>query len=414
MKFSILTLGCKVNQAESYFLESNFIKYGWSVVPLSEKPDYSIINTCTVTAKSDYQSRQLIRRSLRSGADVIVTGCYAQLRPYEIRNIDSTIKIIGNNNKFNIINMLNNDYKSNTKSYKSHYYSKRTRAYLKVQDGCNFACTYCVVPKARGKSRSLEPSLLIKKAIELEEAGYNEIILTGIHLGLYGYDLKPKTKLSEILRLILEKTRIPRIRLSSLEVNEIDEEIIDILKDNRICNHLHIPLQSGDDNILRLMNRRYDTKRYISKIEYITKKVENIAIGTDIIVGFPGEGDKEFNNTKNVLNSIPIAYMHIFPYSKRPYTVAAEMKDQNNKNIKRERYNELNHLNIKKRNEYMRSYINKTLDVIVEEKGKENTIIGTSSNYLKIIIPSDSYRKGMLERVRISGIDNNKLIAHPI
>jgi len=409
MKVSVLTLGCKVNQSESHDIESGLIRQGYSLVQLHEQPDYCIINSCTVTAKSDYQSRQLIRRALRSGSKVIVTGCYAQLRPHEISNIDPHISIVENNRKYHIINMISNNNKSNTS-----YYFKRSRAYLKVQDGCNFSCAYCVVPRARGKSRSILTSDIIRKVIDLENAGYKEIVLTGIHLGLYGYDLDPKTNLSEILKIILKKTRIPRIRLSSLEVNEINDEVTEVLQDNRVCPHLHVPLQSGDDNILRLMKRNYNIKKFLTTIEHIIKKVKDIAIGTDIIVGFPGEGEKEFMKTINTIQSIPFAYLHIFPFSKRPDTEAYTMKNQNTKNIMHDRYVQLNALNDKKKNEYMSSYIGKTLEVITEDRGEGNAVVGTSSNYLKIIVKSVSYKKGSLIRVRVEDICNNKMTAHPL
>jgi threonylcarbamoyladenosine tRNA methylthiotransferase MtaB len=409
MKISVLTLGCKVNQSESYSLESNLINRGCSLVPLHEEPYYSVINTCTVTSKSDYQSRQLIRRSLRSGAKVIVTGCYAQTRPHEIRNIDDTIRIVNNKNKSNIIKLITNNESCNT----SHYH-KRSRAYLKVQDGCNFSCSYCVVPQARGKSHSLKLSEVIHKAREFEKADYKEIVLTGIHLGLYGHDLRPKMKLSELLKILLNKTKIPRFRLSSLEINEITEDIIELLQDRRICSHLHIPLQSGDDYVLKRMNRNYNVNKIASKIEKIVKKVTDISIGTDVIVGFPGEGDEEFLNTKNIIKSLPFSYIHIFPFSKRPNTIASSMKEQNTKNIKHERYTQLNALNIKKKAEYMSGYINKTLDIIIEEKGEGDTLVGTSGNYLKVSIPSLKYNKGTLIRVRVVRINDNRLIAYPL
>lgn len=409
MKISVLTLGCKVNQSESYSLESNLIKRGCSIVPLQDNPDYSIINTCTVTSKSDYQSRQLIRRSLRSGVKVIVTGCYAQTRPNEIKAIDDTIQIVNNTNKSNIIKMITNNIACN-----ESYYYKRSRAYLKVQDGCNFSCTYCVVPQARGRSQSIKLSEVIQKAREFEKTGFKEIVLTGIHLGLYGHELRPKLTLSELIKILLKNTEIPRIRLSSLEINEITDDIIELLQDNRICSHLHIPLQSGDEYILKCMNRNYNVNKFASKVNNIAKKVKDISIGTDVIVGFPGEGNKEFLNTKNIIKSLPFSYLHIFPFSKRPNTMAFTMKEQNTKIIKHERYLQLNALNIKMRAEYMSSYIDKTLDIIIEEKGEGNTVVGTSSNYLKICIPSLSYNKGTLIRVRVVGINDNRLVAYPL
>lgn len=409
MKVSVLTLGCKVNQSESSIIEGNLNKLGYSIVSLSEHPDYCIVNTCSVTSKSDYQSRQLIRRAVRSGAKVIVTGCYSQLRPDDIRDIDGIFSIVENNKKMSIINMLSDNIASTTYSY-----SSRSRPYLKVQDGCNFACTYCIVPLARGKSVSLDVSEVIRQANEFEASGYNEIVLTGIHLGSYGYDLRPRTRLSALLKILLKKTKIHRIRLSSIEINEVDDELIGILKEQRLCKHIHLPLQSGDDAVLRLMNRMHTSDVYISTVENIIKNIPDIAIGTDVIVGFPGEGDKEFLNTKELLFSIPIAYMHIFPFSSRPNTLASKMSIQNTPSIKRERFNELNALNIKKKRAFMLSQINKTLDIIIEEHCPENISSGTSNNYLKVKIPSRMYPKKTLIHVRVSGIEGNILEGEPI
>ena len=329
MKVSVLTLGCRVNQSESDIIESSLKKIGWSVVDLSEHPDYCIVNTCTVTAKSDYQSRQLIRRAVRAGARVIVTGCYSQLRPEEVNNIEGVCRIVNNNDKLSIINMIADINASNTFIPVS-----RSRPYLKIQDGCNFLCTYCTVPLSRGKSRSLGPLEVIQRARVIEAAGYHEIVLTGIHLGLYGYDLKPQSKLSEIIKSILNNTNIKRIRLSSIEIKEVDNELIELLQEERICKHIHLPLQSGDDTILRLMNRMYLSKDYLSVIEKIIKNVSDIAIGTDVIVGFPGEGNGEFRNTKRLLDSIPLAYMHIFPFLPRPNTFAYQMANHNTSYVK--------------------------------------------------------------------------------
>jgi len=409
MKVSVLTLGCKVNQSESSIIEGSLKKFGYSIVSISEHPDYCIVNTCAVTSKSDYQSRQLIRRAVRSGARVIVTGCYSQLRPNDIRDIGGIFSIVENNKKMCIINMLTDNILSTT-----HSYSSRARPYLKVQDGCNFACTYCIVPLARGKSVSLDVSEVIRQANEFEASGYNEIVLTGIHLGSYGYDLRPRTRLSELLKTLLKKTKIHRIRLSSIEINEVDDELIGILKEQRICKHIHLPLQSGDDAVLRLMNRMYTSDVYVSTVENIIKNVPDIAIGTDIIVGFPGEGDKEFLNTKELLSSMPIAYMHIFPFSSRPNTLASKMSMQNSPSIKRERFNELNALNIKQKRAFILSQINKTLDIIIEEHCPENISSGTSNNYLKVKISSRMYPKGTLVYVRVSGIEGNILEGEPI
>ena len=405
MKVSILTLGCRVNQSESDIIEANLKRAGWSITDLSEHPDYCIINTCTVTSKSDYQSRQLIRRAARAGAKVIVTGCYSQLRPEEIMNINGVIGIADNKDKLQIVSSL----LKNNERIDTFISGKRSRPYLKVQDGCNLSCSYCVVPLARGRSKSIGVPEALKKAEEIDAAGYNEIVITGIHLGSYGHDLRPKTKLSDLLKNLLNNTKIRRIRLSSIEIKDVDYELIELLQEERICKHLHLPLQSGDDSILRLMNRMYSLKDYLSTLENIMKNIPDIAIGTDIIVGFPGEGDREFRNTKELLQSIPISYMHLFPFSPRPNTLASQMTNQNTSAVKKKRLNELKALNDRKKTAYMTSQIDKTLDIIIEEQGSDNTSIGTSSNYLKVKISSNGYPKGSLVRVRITGIEGNIL-----
>jgi len=409
MKVSILTLGCKVNQAESCLIGGSLVNRGFSIVTLSDQPDYCIVNTCTVTAKSDYQSRQLIRRAVRAGAKVIVTGCYSQLRNDEIQRINGNIDIVKNNDKLNIINMLTKE----SEECKS-YFSFRSRPYIKIQDGCNSACAYCIVPKARGKSRSLEVSEILQQALAFESRGYNEIVLTGINIGFFGKDLKPKIKLSDILITLLEKTTIQRIRLSSIELSEIGNELIELLKEERICRHLHIPLQSGDDAVLKRMDRSYSAGDYVRIIESIITKVPGIAIGTDIIVGFPGESEKEFSNTRELLASLPLSYMHIFPFSPRPDTPAFKMSDQIAFISKRERYNELNSLNTGKKIAYMSSQMNKILDVIIEERCDDQTMIGTSSNYLKIKVCSNGYPRKSLVHVRVSEREGNILKGFPI
>jgi threonylcarbamoyladenosine tRNA methylthiotransferase MtaB len=409
MKASILTLGCKVNQAESAIIEGNLVNSGFSIVPLSEQPDYCIVNTCTVTAKSDYQSRQVIRKALRAGSKVIVTGCYSQLRPEEIKRIRGDIDIVQNNNKLHIINMLSGKSKS-----KCLGFSYRARPYIKIQDGCNFACTYCTVPKARGKSRSLGISEILEQAYEYESLGYNEIVLTGIHLGSYGYDLNTETRLVNILGTLLNKTRISRIRLSSMEVNEINSGILELLSEERICRHLHIPLQSGDDTTLKRMNRAYSVRGYMGTIEDIIIRAPDIALGTDIIVGFPGESEEEFLRTVVLADSLPFSYMHIFPFSPRPDTLASKMPDQISVSVKKKRYDVLNSINNRKKAAYASSHIDKILDVIVEEESDDKAVIGTSSNYLKVKICSDDYAKKSRVHVRVSEREGNLLKGFPI
>lgn len=409
MKVSVLTLGCRVNQAESSVIEGSLKNYGCSIVGLGENPDYCIINTCTVTEKSDYQSRQLVRRAIRTGAKVIVTGCYAQINPSAIKEINSSIDIVSSSDKLFIINMITNNDKSNYLSYSSH-----SRPHIKVQDGCNFSCSYCIVPLARGRSKSIQLQDIIGQADSFAGQGYHEIVLTGIHLGLYGHDLEPKLTLKHLLRSLIDKTTIHRIRLSSLEIREIDNELIELLCEERICKHLHLPLQSGDDSILGSMKRTYTAKDYITIIELIRKKIPEISIGTDVIVGFPGEGDKEFFNTKKLLEDLPVSYMHIFPYSKRPNTPASQMQGQVSPQVKKDRFRELNQINSSKKSLYMNDQMNRTLEIIVEERHHDNTITGTSSNYLKIKVPADNHTKKSCVNVRVTGIEDFVLTGTPI
>jgi threonylcarbamoyladenosine tRNA methylthiotransferase MtaB len=405
MKVSVLTLGCRVNQSESDMIEGNLKKLGWSAVNLAESPDYCVINTCTVTAKSDYQSRQFIRRATRSGAKVIVTGCYSQLNQEEVKNIPGVYRIVQNSNKYHIIKMLS--------KYNAGYtFSKvnRSRPYLKIQDGCNHACSYCSVPFARGGSVSIPVTEVIRQAVAIDVAGFHEIVITGIHLGSYGYDLKPKSKLSDLLKIILNKTKIKRIRLSSIGIKDIDNELIELFRDERICRHLHLPLQSGSDDILKLMNRMYSAKDYITTVEKIIKKAPGLAIGTDVITGFPGESEKDYLETIQLLDNLPITYIHAFPFSPRPRTLAAKMANQKDSAVKDERVKELKALSNRKKKAYMLTQIDKTLDVIIEGHGSDNTSTGTSSNYLKVKIPTNICSAGAFVRVRISSIVEDKCL----
>jgi len=408
-KISVLTLGCRVNQSESDIIEGTLRKSGWDKVDLDESPEYCIVNTCTVTAKSDYQSRQLIRRATRSGAKVIVTGCYSQLNQDEVKNMHGVHEVVPNSNKISIINMIAGKTQSSSLSS-----TDRSRPYLKIQDGCNQACSYCAVRFARGRSRSVPVSEVIRQAMELDTLGFHEIVITGIHLGSYGRDLKPQSNLSDILKMILEKTKFKRLRLSSIEIKDIDSALIELLEDDRICRHLHLPLQSGNDSILKSMNRLYSTADYITAIEKLLKRAPGLAIGTDIIVGFPGEGAVEFRSTMQLLDRLPFAYIHAFPFSQRPNTLAAKMPSQNTSTVKKERVHELKALSDTKRMAHMRSQMYKILDIIIEEQIDANTSIGISSNYLKVRIPTNGYTKGSFVRVRVSRIEDNCLAGDPL
>lgn len=404
MKFSILTLGCKVNQSESDIIEGTLLQHGHSMVKLSENPDYALVNTCSVTAKSDYQSRQLIRRALRSNAKVIVTGCYAQLCPEDIKRIGRDIRIVSNTDKYNIINILD----SNISEYCLSY-SPRSRPYIKIQDGCSHSCSFCIIPLARGKSHSRDVQSIVNQARVLEEQGYREIVLTGIHIGSYGRDLKHKVLFSHLIEVLLLKTSKIRFRISSLGPHEIDSNLQVLLKEKRICRHLHIPLQSGDDSILKRMNRPYDTSLYLNKVWEILREIPDIAIGTDVIVGFPGESEESFHKMKEFIEIIPFAYLHIFPYSSRRGAKSSEMPDQIGFDSKRRRYELLCDINNRKKRAFMDSQLNKVLDIIIEDKIGDGGVIGTSSNYLKIMVDAKAYEEKTLVSVRVAERDGDTL-----
>ncbi len=410
MKIAVLTLGCKTNQAESNQIKNAAVSSGHSIVTLKDSPDVCIINTCTVTAKSDYQSRQMIRRALRTGAEVLVTGCYSELRADEVLSVSPGLKIVENRDKSIIISMLG--ISSGTGS--SAYFSDRSRPFVKIQDGCNYSCSYCTIPVARGRSRSRPPEEIVSEVRMLENKEFAEVVLTGIHIGHYGYDLKPKVSLSDLLTNILKDTNKVRIRLSSIEANEIDGRLLDILSDGRVCPHLHIPLQSGDDAVLGRMRRPYDRRYYVGKTEEILKRHPGIALGTDVIVGFPGEGEAEFENTRRLIEELPFSYLHIFPYSDRPGTPSSEMSGHVSPEVKKERTRVLRGIDSAKRRAYREAQIGSSLDVVCEKRLGNGLYTGKSENYLNIYFANASCQPGRAVRIWISEGFQDGLIGVPL
>ncbi|GAB4539130.1 MAG: tRNA (N(6)-L-threonylcarbamoyladenosine(37)-C(2))-methylthiotransferase MtaB [Thermodesulfovibrionia bacterium] len=424
MRIAIQTIGCKVNQSESAFIEGALIGCGHEIVDYNDSPDLCIVNTCTVTSKADYQSRQLIRRAIRNGAKVIATGCYAQLRADEVLGIEGVISVIGNYEKEKIISNINRlfDHKerlmdvspSNGIFFSEAYHSKRARAFLKIQDGCNRSCSYCIIPLARGKNRSMSPHDVLKAVQGLYSLGYQEIVLTGIHIGSYGIDLEPKSSLVEIIKDIKSHYPTPRIRLSSIEPDEVNDEVLSLMNDNLICPHLHIPIQSGSDRILSSMNRGY-TRDYIRRlINKIVSINPDVSIGTDIIVGFPGEGDEEFKLTYQLLEELPFSYIHVFPYSKRKGTVAVSLPYHVSHEIKRQRVESINGLAREKRISYISRYKDKVLDVIIEGRDSNTGYYkGISSNYIRVLVKDNGLKPYARTLVRGISFNNNALICEP-
>jgi threonylcarbamoyladenosine tRNA methylthiotransferase MtaB len=426
LKVAIQTLGCKVNQSESASIEGILRSNNYEIVNYADNPDIIIINTCTVTAKSDHQSRQLIRKAVRSGARVIAAGCYTQLKADEVSKIGGIDIIIGNSGKVDILNYLNKLNKINGKPFTDvgsptasltaqPYHSSRSRAFLKIQDGCNFSCSYCTVPLARGKSRSLTPSDVITAASRLASDGYKEVVLTGIHIGTYGLDLTPKGSLIEILKRLVDNLPQLRIRLGSIEPHEFRDEFIKLIADGAVCPHLHIPVQSGSDKILKAMNRGYATDFFKQVINNIITSYPDISIGTDLIVGFPGESDKDFNDTVKFINMMPLSYLHVFPYAKRPNTKASLFSDQVSDKIKKERVNSIIEIGKIKKKTYMMKNIGSILDVIVENRSKTNGFYtAISDNYLRLFIKSNTIGSGKRLKVRVTSLTETGLIAEPL
>lgn len=433
MRFRIITLGCKVNQYESACLEKRLKDTGWKPADRDEKADLVVINTCIVTQRASYQSRQAIRKAIREnpGCIAAAVGCYGQVFSEELSAIQGISIITGNVDKLRLpeilrenpqkcgLYIISNDFskKGPFESIPAKALSDRTRASLKVQDGCDSFCSYCIVPFARGPLRSLEQSKVIEALHILSEEGYKEVVLTGIHLSKYGTDQGNGINLKTLL-IKIEDERLPlRIRLSSLEPNEIDPKLIDIIgASERLCRHFHIPLQSADDNILKRMNRHYSSRNFSRLVELIHEKIPLAAIGLDVITGFPGEDDTAYNNTFSFISSLPVSYLHVFPYSPRTGTAAAGFPDQVNQKIIKERSKLLRDLGKKKREAFHRSCTGKEFLVITKGRHPQNKdmIEGISDNYLNIIFPSSKLLKNALINVRIIESDEDKIIGKAI
>lgn len=414
MRIAFTTLGCKINQFETDAMQRDLVSRGNIVVPFDASADVYIINTCSVTAKSDSESRRLIRSAIQrgNGAKVVVTGCYAATQPEEINKIPGVELVIGNRDKAMIpdhimstapLCCVENPSNPNVPIKTLH---TRTRGFLKIQDGCDNQCSYCIVPLARGGSRSAAPREIEAEFERLVEKGCPEVVLTGIHIGTYGSELGQDINLTELLKkLVLSQDRT-RIRLSSIEPNEITPEMIRYLGQG-ICRHLHIPLQSGDDAVLKSMKRRYTSGFYRDLLEYIANQVPGIALGADIIVGYPGEGDKEFENTKNLVELSPLTHLHVFSYSPRPGTPAADMKKQVPELTKKKRAVSLRTIGLKKNLLFRKKNQGSELQVVVEDKvdRASGLLTGLTDNYIRVnIYGAKTVDIGEIVTVRINEV----------
>lgn len=427
-KMSILTLGCKVNLYESKAIEELFINQGYEIVSNDDFADVYIINTCTVTNMSDRKSRQFIRKSKKHNENsiLVVTGCYSQISPEEILKIEEVDILIGTNEKNKVIDIINN-YNGNkvstvddimkVKEFEEMTLSnlnEKTRAFIKIQDGCQQFCSYCIIPYARGPIRSRKLENIISEIKSLVEHGYKEFVLTGIHVASYGKDFG-NISLIDVLKEINKIDGVKRIRMSSIEPLIMTSEFIyELSKLDKICNHFHLSLQSGCDSVLKRMNRKYDTKIYKDIVLKLRDVFENVSITTDIIVGFPGETKQEFKETYEFLKDIKLAQMHIFKYSKRDGTKAAKMDNQVLPEIKTKRSKNLLELNQSNEYEFKKSLIGKTLDILFEKEYKKDIYEGLSTNYVRVSCYSKDNIENQIRKVKIKDINKEYLIGELI
>jgi threonylcarbamoyladenosine tRNA methylthiotransferase MtaB len=393
MRIAFTTLGCKINQYESDHMRQAFKDRGSIIVPFDSDADVYIINTCSVTAKTDYECRQAIRAAAgrKHGAQVVVTGCYASTRPDEVKKIPGVDLVCGNHEKSMIPDLVMRAHAALVEAASmpqdlaaEQSVQDRTRGFLKIQDGCDNRCSYCIVPLARGNSRSVLPSDVITDFENLISIGCPEIVLSGIHIGTYGKDLAHATSLSILLMELMKRRGGTRIRLSSIEPREITNEIIDLLG-HGLCRHLHIPLQSGDDTILRSMKRDYSSTFYLELIERIADRVPGMALGADVMVGYPGEGEEAFQNTLRLIEKAPLTHLHVFSYSPRPGTVAADMKNQVPDRTKKERSQEVRELGKEKNLAFRKKQAGISLRAVVEANMDASTglALGLTDNYIR-------------------------------
>lgn len=427
-KVAFHTLGCKVNQHDSAIMAALFQDAGYEVVDFNDLADVYVVNTCTVTHLSDRKSRQMIRHAARENpaATIVVCGCYAQTAKAELEALDEVDLIIGTNERHKVVEAVETFRQDHVKTAymaddeELFYYedlphervSGMTRAYVKIQEGCDQFCAYCAIPYARGPLRSRSEQDTIDEINMLVERGYKEVILTGIHIGAYGRGVKDETcDLTGLCRRILDETAIERLRIGSLEGIEVTDALIEMIaNDERMAKHLHLPLQSGCDRTLSAMRRPYDTEQFREMMRRIRGKVPNIAITTDLMVGFPGETDEDFKESLVFCNDIAFSAMHIFKYSMRSGTPAAAMPDQIDPQIKERRAKQMADVAQKNKLDYERRFVGQTLRILVEEQTKDGLWTGHSSNYLLVTFPSENIRSGDFVDVKITSAERNRLL----
>jgi threonylcarbamoyladenosine tRNA methylthiotransferase MtaB len=425
-RISVVTLGCKVNQYDTAAVLNMLPDSKYKKVQFPEEADVYVIDTCTVTHRADAEARHYISRAKRINPNgvVIVTGCYAQVSSDELKQVEGVDYVVGNSDKFSSIVKIIRDgeaqsepkifvsdiFKEKKRRFESpeiNYFPERTRAYLKIQDGCNYRCTFCIIPYARGVSRSLSMDEVLRRMKTLSISGYKEVVLTGVHIASYGRDIG--ISLLELLRKIESKKILKRVRLTSLDPADISDDLINFVADSEtICPQFHVALQSGDGEVLKRMRRRYKPKQFLYCTDLIRRMTPDAAIGTDVMVGFPGETDEEFQNSFNLLKESAVTYFHVFSYSKRKNTPAATMPNQIHPRLIKERSRILRELGHEKKSGFYRSFIGRTLPVLVERGEK-----GTTPNYISVRIENGGFRIGDEVQVEIRDVMEEEAIGVP-
>ena len=429
-RVALHTLGCKLNYAETSMIGKQFVDRGFQVVEFGEQADVCVINTCSVTERANRECRQLIRRAMKTSRNplVVVTGCYAQLEPEEVASIKGVDVVLGAKEKFNLFDHIAYDGDSIEKNLYPHVFvsdigtvdnfgigystsaSDRTRAFLKVQDGCDYTCSFCTIPLARGGSRSQSIEGCVEQATTLVSQGYKEIVLTGVNLGDYG-----KRNGSNLFALLGELAKVDgleRIRISSIEPNLLTQEILDFVAgEKKMANHFHIPLQSGSDEVLRGMRRRYSTTFYHDLIHRIRKQIPECGIGVDVIAGFPGETEKHFEETELFLTELPVSYLHVFTYSERPKTPAIEFGNPVEPRVRYKRNEMLRVLSQKKKHAFYETMIGKTVSVLMEGDVEDGMRLGFSDNYVRVGLSADETEENVFVNATIVEVKDDKCSA---
>ncbi len=426
--FTIVTLGCKVNQAESDTLASRLTGRGWRPAGPSEQADVCIVNTCTVTQKAAMQSRQAVRQAIHAhpSACVTVTGCYAETDPSALAGIPGVDYIVDQNGKAELDRLIEtrgtqrcaqatlltgpapeSPAAAAPGASASGPLPARTRPLVKIQDGCDAFCTYCIVPYARGRSRSVASESIVASVRHLAASGFHEVVLTGVHIGRYGHDLDPPGSLVDLLRELEAATERVRLRLSSIEPLEVSPELVArVAGSDRFCRHFHIPLQSGDAGVLQRMGRPYRPGEFAAAVENIHRSMPDAAIGADVLSGFPGESDQAFRNTCELIERLPLSYLHVFPFSARPGTAAFDFPDRVPDPEIKARCRHLRQLGQSKRNAFHSRFVGREIDVLTESRRDPRTglLKGVSDNYLPVFFEGGSEHMGLIRRVAVHGL----------